>query len=766
MKTVHVKLMLCFISAVSAVATAEDDGMIYIIHMDKSEMPTAFSSHEQWYQSIVSSIINGRHMEGALLYVYDKVTHGFSAKLKPSEVDALQTMPGYISSHPYSRGKLDTTHSIKFLGLKRKSGIWPLAELGNRSDVIIGILDTGIWPESESFKDDGMSDIPAKWKGQCQPGAGFNSSLCNRKLIGARYFNKGFLAQYGPLNTSVDYDSARDSDGHGTHVSSTAAGNFVDNADFFGYAEGRARGVAPRARVAMYKVFWDDGNVIDADVLAAIESAISDGVDILSLSMSLDAPDFYKDVMAIGGFAAAEKGVFFSCSAANNGPHNYTVQNVAPWILTVGSSTIDRAFVAKVKLGNGQIIQGASLFAERRMISGIPIIYGNDSSRTCALNSLDPEKVAGKILFCMNNYTDSYMSLLEANRTGPAAVIVIGYGSLSDELYSMPAVTVTIEQARLIADYVMSTDASNATADIKFVITQLGSKPAPAVAYTSSRGPNSLTPGILKPDVIAPGVDILAAWVPNVAASYVGSIPLETDYALSSGTSMAAPHAAGVAALVKAVHPDWSPAAIKSALITTANAHDNTGHVITNQLYPPFVLATPLDFGAGIVNPNKAADPGLVYDSDVNDYMDYLCALNYTKKEIRMVTRREYSCSGHAAVGDLNYPSFLANFTSSAAKVETFKRILSNVADDNTIPYLYRAVVKAPRGVSVQVQPDSLLFKERNEKLEFSLSLEVVDGTGQSDDDPVGGECVVYGYLSWVDGRGHVVTSPLVALFC
>lgn len=764
MEGVRFKLMLCFLTAVAAaVAAKENDAKIYMVHMDKSQMPTVFSSHEQWYHSIVSSAITTRTVEKQILYVYDNVMHGFSAKLKQSELDALQTMPGHLASYPDTTGKLDTTHSFKFLGLKHKSGIWPLAEFGNRSDVIIGIVDTGIWPESESFRDDGMSEIPARWKGQCQTGTAFNSSLCNRKLIGARYFNKGFLAQSGSVNTSFDYDSARDYVGHGSHTSSTAAGNYVRNVDFFGYAKGTARGMAPRARVAMYKVLWFDGQVSGADVLAAMESAISDGVDVLSLSLHLLLADFYKNVIAIGAFAAVEKGVLVCCSASNFGPSNFTMRNGAPWIFTVGSSTTDRAPVAKVKLGDGQLIQGTSLFVERRVISGVPIIHGigNESSRTCAANSLDPKMVAGKILLCMNSYTDFSTPISEAKRTGAAAVIIISYDALYPEIYSMPVVSVTSDQAHLIEDYVTS-GATNPTADIKFVVTQLGSKPAPAVALTSSRGPDPLSPGIVKPDVIAPGVNILAAWLPYDDVTFVGSVPLEADYALASGTSMASPHVAGVAALVKAIHPDWSPAAIKSALMTTAQTLDNTGHVITNQAYPPFVPATPLDFGAGEVNPNKAADPGLVYDSDVNEYMDYLCALNYTKKEIRVISRREYSCTGQSGVGDLNYPSFLANFTSSAEKVKTFKRIVTNLADDNERPYLYRVIVNAPRGVSVQVEPDSLLFKERNEKLGFSLSMELaVDGSS-----PVTGECVTFGYLSWVDGRGHSVTSPLVATFC
>lgn len=210
---------------------------------------------------------------------------------------------------------------------------------------------TGVWPESESFSDEGMGPIPSKWKGYCDTNDGVR---CNRKLIGARYFNKGYQAALGhPLDSS--YNTARDTNGHGTHTLATAGGRFVSGANLLGSANGTAKGGSPNARVASYKVCWP--SCLDADILAAFDAAIQDGVDILSVSLGSRPRHYFGHGISVGSFHAVKNGILVVCSAGNNGESGGGVSNVAPWILTVAASTIDRDFPSNVVLGNNKLFK-------------------------------------------------------------------------------------------------------------------------------------------------------------------------------------------------------------------------------------------------------------------------------------------------------------------------------------------------------------------------------------------------------------------------
>ncbi|KAF8405005.1 hypothetical protein HHK36_009900 [Tetracentron sinense] len=742
-------------------STAEDRGT-YIVHMDKSAMPAPFSTHHNWYTSTLSSLSSPDGILPTHLYTYTHVMNGFSAVLSQSQLHQLQKMPGHVTTYPETFGQLHTTHTPKFLGLNKHAGLWPASGFGD--DIIVGIIDTGIWPESESFNDHGMPPVPERWRGGCETGTEFNSSHCNRKLIGARSFSKGLKQRGLNISTTDDYDSPRDFMGHGTHTSSTAAGSPVHHADYFGYAKGTAIGVAPMARLAMYKVLFSNDTYESAasDTLAGMDQAIADGVDVMSLSLGFIETPFYNNPIALGAFAALEKGIFVSCSAGNSGPHAYTIHNGAPWITTVGAGTIDRDFSAYVTLGNGgSTIRGKSVYPLDLSISGVEIYYGNGnrSKEICGYNSLDPKDVAGKIIFC--DFSTDGGAVLgqidEMSRSGAkGGIFSTDFAKfLHPSSFNVPFVAINTKDGELVKNY-LTNSAQPSTVDIKFQITVLGTKPAPQVASFSSRGPCEPSPWILKPDILAPGVDVLAAWMPNRGFAPIGDDYLLTDYALLSGTSMSSPHVIGVAALLKAAHRDWNAATIRSAMMTTADVIDNAGGTIIDVITG--VAGTPLDFGAGHVNPNKAMDPGLVYDIEVQDYIDYMCGLNYTSQQIGVITRRSnYTCN--QANLDLNYPSFIVILNNTNTTSYTFKRVLTSLADSQSV---YRGVVKAPSGMKVVVEPATLSFPSKYSKAEFSVTVEIDLGDAGTQSDYIGN----YGYLSWYEVNGkHVVRSPIVSAF-
>lgn len=729
----------------------------YIIHMDLSAMPQAFSSHHTWYLATLDSVSNNVKLttttataiassSSKLIYSYANAIHGFSAILSPPEFEEIKNSPGYIFSTRDLPVKVDTTRSSQFLGLNSDSGAWPDSSYGK--DVIIGLVDTGVSPESRSYDDSGMDEIPSRWKGECESGTQFNSSLCNKKLIGARYFNKGLLAK--KPNLTISMNSPRDTDGHGTHTSSTAAGNYVKDASYFGYATGTARGMAPQARVAMYKALFDEGVAL-SDILAAIDQAIFDGVDILSLSLGIDGVALEEDPIAIATFAALEKGIFVSTSAGNEGPYLESLHNGTPWVLTVAAGTIDREFLGSVILGNGNSITGSSLYPGNSSSSQVPIIFMDKCEDLGEL-----KKVGHKIVVCLdtNDTLSDQIYNLKNIRELAGGIFVTNNTDVEFFIQSsIPAVFLNPQDGEIVINYVKKNNEPKA--HFKFQQTRIGTKPAPTVASYSSRGPSPSCPFVLKPDLMAPGDLILAAWPKNIKVTDLAAGPIFSNFNLLSGTSMSCPHTAGVAALLKGAHPEWSPAAIRSAMMTTSYELDNTYQPIQdrgNNSQP----ATPLAMGAGHINPNKAIDPGLIYDLKSEDYINLLCALNYTTKQIKIIARStSFSCSNASL--DLNYPSFIAFFNandsnSDVKTVQEYWRTVTNVGEGNST---YEAYLTGMDGLKVGVVPDKLAFKEKNEKKRYKLSIE---GTRLLKD------LVVYGSLSWVENGGeHVVRSPIVA---
>lgn len=756
-----------FLLTLFSLSSSNDlNSLTYIVHVDHEAKPSIFPTHRHWYTSSLTST------SSSIIHTYDTVFHGFSARLTAQEATQLLNHPHVISVIPEQVRHLHTTRSPEFLGLRStdKAGLLEESDFG--SDLVIGVIDTGIWPERPSFDDRGLGPVPTKWKGQCVPSQDFPATACNRKLVGAKFFCGGYEATNGKMNETTEFRSPRDSDGHGTHTASISAGRYVFPASTLGYARGVASGMAPKARLAAYKVCWNSG-CYDSDILAAFDAAVADGVDVVSLSVGGVVVPYYLDAIAIGAFGAIDRGIFVSASAGNGGPGALTVTNVAPWMTTVGAGTIDRDFPANVKLGNGKTIPGVSVYGGPDLDPSkmYPLVYGGSllggdgySSSLCIEGSLDPSLVKGKIVLCDRGINSRATKGEIVRKNGGVGMIIAngvfdGEGLVAD-CHVLPATSVGASGGDVIRRYISETAKSRSskqpTATIVFKGTRLGIRPAPVVASFSARGPNPETPEIIKPDVIAPGLNILAAWPDKIGPSGVPTDNRRTEFNILSGTSMACPHVSGLAALLKAAHPDWSPAAIRSALMTTAYTVDNRDERMLDESTGN--ASAVMDYGSGHVHPTKAMDPGLVYDITSYDYINFLCNSNYTGTNIVTITRRKADCDGARRaghVGNLNYPSFSVVFQQyGESKLSThFIRTVTNVGDSDSV---YEVKIRPPRGTTVTVEPKKLSFRRVGQKLSFVVRVKTTEVKLSP-----GATSVETGHIVWSDGKRNV-TSPLV----
>ncbi|KAK4345710.1 hypothetical protein RND71_035886 [Anisodus tanguticus] len=357
---------------------------------------------------------------------------------------------GFLSAYKDRTVEAHTTHTSEFLKLKPSSGLWPASGFGQ--DVIIGVLDSGVWPESASFRDDGLSEIPKKWKGICKPGT-------------------------------------KDTDGHGTHVASTAARSFAKGVSYFGYAPGTARGIAPRARIAVYKFSFEEGT-LTSDLIAAMDQAVTDG------------------------------GVLVSASAGNSGPEMGTLVNGVPWIFIVASCSTDRSFSGTLTLGNGLKITGFSLFPVRTTIKELPVLY-NESISPCDssdLLSLIPNAGRSIMIYYSGAVeVEEQMPAISESRFGRAIYISDDPDVLTSNYFPNRGVVISTKEGKQVIHY--ATKSVKPKASISFKETHIDVKPA--ICKLQSQ----------------------ILWHQEC-------------------TSMASPHIAGIAAMLKGAHPGWSPSAI------------------------------------------------------------------------------------------------------------------------------------------------------------------------------------------------------------
>jgi subtilisin family serine protease len=570
------------------------------------------------------------------VYSYHYAVNGFAAVLNGRQVARLRLQRGVVSVEKDILHKATTENSPRFLGLTQAGSLWAQTELagveGSGEDVIVGVIDTGIWPEHPSFSD--QSDLrdrpgdsgklkrvydapPAYWHGTCQSGELWSQDDCNNKLIGARYFLSGFT-KHGIIQD--DYKSARDSNGHGSHTASTAAGNAGVQASIYGIARGTVSGMAPRARIAVYKGLWNDNGGFTSDLAAAVDAAVADGVDVINYSIGSSTPSFLSlDALAFLNAAnppAGARGTFVANSAGNDGPGISTVgaPAAAPWLMTVGASTQDRTFQGRARLGDaaGTVVRGASV--TRGTAAGLPLVDAADAGgELCIEGTLDPAKVRGAIVLCKRGENTRVEKGHAVALAGGAGMILYNATATQDTVtdnHFVPAVHVSLADGQTVKAYIAAPGPSTAQLFMGQSVTAQGS----VMADFSSRGPNGAAEDIIKPDVTAPGVNILAGNTPTPIGGVQGQL-----FQSISGTSMSSPHVAGIAALLVQLHRTWTPDQIKSALMVTARQDvKKEGGV---------VAADPFDMGAGHIVPNNASNPGLTFDAPRADYFGFLCGV-------------------------------------------------------------------------------------------------------------------------------------------
>ena len=681
------------------------------------------------------------------IYSYRYTINGFAARMTAAQANKVEHMQEVLRIWEDEVRPLTTNFSADFLGLFEPTVGLRGAPGLDGDGIVIGVIDSGIAPEHPALQDfreadrpglcesawseasllgrwlcrryDKMEDVlifdpPENWNGVCETGPEFAETDCNNKVIGARYFVDGAQAT-GPIDTGEIF-SPRDVDGHGTHTATTAAGNRV-KASIFGTFLGRVEGIAPKARVAVYKACWLRPDATRAscntsDLANAIDMAVADGVDIISYSvgsslLTVTAPD------DIALTAAARAGVLTVVAAGNEGPNFDTITSPAgnPAVITTGASSREgQHSLEAMQINTPPAIAGkyavkessfTPLLIDRDPIEGQLVLVDDDSSATVdsstgttfdACQSLiNSSEISGNIAFIQRGGCDFDVKVANAESAGAVAVVVFNLSGtpivmIGDSVgIDIPALMVGAADGNLFLDEMNNDQIIDVVLDKSFFLTEADT--GNNMGSFSSRGPGPVA-DILKPDVTAPGINILAGSTPDAVNSIAGEF-----FAFLTGTSMSTPHVAGVAALLKQAHPDWSPAAIKSALMTTAYQNVTLADGTTP--------AIPFDFGSGHIDPNKANDPGLVYDVTADEYDAFACGVaSPAATQARCDALQTNGFSFAAA--DLNQPSVSV---SGLTSTRTVSRRVTNVSDTSET---YNAELELPSGIGVQVTPASL----------------------------------------------------------
>jgi subtilisin family serine protease len=741
---------------------------------------------EQTHDRLLASI----GAPDAKVYSFRYAFNGFAARLTAAEASRLAHLPDVARVSIDTEQRVQTDNSAVFLGLLDQNG-GLRADLGLRGEgIVVGIIDSGIAPDHPSLRDSEQQipracqgrwataswlglilchavrndpplkqtyDPPAAFHGTCQAGDGFSTEFCNNKIVGARYYIDGFLAR-NELDPG-EFISPRDAAGHGTHIATIVAGNST-TATLFGTRIATISGIAPRAHIAVYKACWlrpgiDEAHCATSDLARAIDDAVADGVDIINYSVgSLDPDLTAPDDLAL--LNALDAGVLTVVAAGNDGPELATIgsPSSAPWVLTVAATTQTGTYYEEaLEALSPPALAGLVTMREgsfTRQLRGSPAIEGAvmlvddgeeaigaggvGTTRDACEPLVNRAELAGKIALIERGGCLFEIKIGRVEEAGAIAAIVyndagapITMNGTTGGVAAIPGVMIGTADGQDFVDALAAGQEVTVRLEKGVLAQRRGT--GFELADFSSRGPALSEPDFLKPDVTAPGVNILGGHTPDYAHGLRGEY-----FQYRSGTSMAAPEVVGIAALLKQANPSWSPSTLKSALMSSAYAR-----VVREDAETP---ASAFDMGAGHIDPNLAIDPGLVYDSGYLDHAAYLCGLDgspLTPVECGALVGRGFS----SAPRDLNLPSIgITELVSGDA----ITRRVTNVGPTAT----YRATLDAPPGVTTVVTPASLTLTT-GESAVFTLAF-----TRQNAEL----DYWTFGALTWSDGARDVA-SPI-----
>ncbi|NND46172.1 MAG: S8 family serine peptidase [Woeseiaceae bacterium] len=681
------------------------------------------------------------------IYGYQFGLNGFAARMSAAQAHKLDNLPEVLNVWEDEIRPMALRYSPTFLGLfDNDVGLRSTQGLDGEG-VIIGVIDSGIAPEHPALRDTREADrprvcqsswaettflgqwlcrrfkklpdtpvfeAPENWNGACETGERFAETDCNNKLIGARWFIDGAL-ESGPIDDG-EIRSARDVDGHGTHTATIAVGN-RSSASIFGTLIGDLEGIAPKARVAAYKACWlrpgaTRASCNTSDLVNAIDAAVADGVDIISYSVGsslqrITAPD---DLALL---AATKAGILSVVAAGNDGPNLGTIGSPAggPWVITAAASSRDgESSVEALQITEPPSLAGKYATKEANFTPPLqdsdPIEArlalvdddddslpdGSSGTTSDACQALvNGDDVNGNIALIQR--TGCLFEDMVKNAADAGAIAAVVYNIAGEPivmngtegLSDIPALMIGQADANLIlAEFDAGNDVT-VVLDKGFLLTT--DDTGNVMTSFSARGPAPVA-DILKPDVTAPGINILAGFTPDAANAASGE-----NYAFLSGTSMSTPHVAGAAALLLQAHPDWTPSAIKSALMTTARQDVRAAAGLGD--------ASPFDFGAGHIAPNGAVDPGLIFDVSDDEFDAFACGTE--SPAVSSARCDELAAAGLSfEAAELNQPSIAVSELTSQ---QTVRRRVTNVSDEADS---YAVTISAPPGMNVDVTPPSL----------------------------------------------------------